>query len=524
MWIRGLDALEWRRLPGTAGASTPFWSPDSRYLGFALGDQIRKLDTAGGPPETLCTFQGRVLSSGAWNREGIIVFGSWGGGSGGPLWKVSEAGGAATQLTQVDVSKGELYHTWPAFLPDGKHFLYFRSGPPEVEGIYAGSLDTKPVDQSRTRILASELPASYANGYLFFPRANTLMAQPFDARRLQSKSGPVSVAETILTTWYATGVFSVSPGGVLAYRARPAAGNFQLTWVDRHGTTVGTFGPPGMDSGITLSPDGKRAVAKDSPYDVPGDLWALDFASGRRTRLTFRKDVYSLAVWSPDGSRIAYAAGNLGDKLYEKASSGGGDERELLNEPGLRHYVTDWSSDGRFLLYHTENAPKTGYDVWILPLQGDRKPVLLLGDTFNEWAAVFSPGMRWIAYASTETKPGAAEVFVRPFRVSEQSGMPALGEGKWQVSKDRGNWPRWRSETEMIFSGSVPGTAVFAAPVKTSGGVFESGVSQRLLLNPYAPYTGVDVTSDGQRFLLAVPQVRKIARPSIAVVLTGPPC
>lgn len=522
LWVRDVDALEWRHLPGTEGASSPFWSPDSRYLGFAAGERIRKLDTTGGPPETLCTVPGNVLSSGAWNRDGVILFGSWGGGAGGPLWKISQAGGAATAITQTDASKGELYDTWPTFLPDGKHFLCFRSGKPEVQGIYAGSLDLKPADQPGNRILASSLPACYANGYLFFMRAATLMAQPFDAGRLQLKGVPVSVGENILFTWYATGVFSVSPSGSLVYRTGSGAGKFQITWVDRQGKALSTLGPPGPDAGVTLSPDGRSAVVKDSPYDVPGDLWTLDFATERRTRLTFRNDVYSPGVWSPDGARIAYAAGDLGDKVYDKASSGAGEERELLNEPGVRHYVTDWSRDGRFLLYHTENAPKTGYDVWVLPLQGNRKPVLLLGDTFNEWAAVFSPDVRWIAYASTETRPGTAEVFVRPFRVSEASGMPVLGEGKWQVSKDGGNWPRWRSDKEIIFNGPLPGTSVFAAPVKASGAAFESGALQRLFGHPYAAYSGADITSDGQRFLLSVPQIETTPRNSITVLLNWP--
>jgi hypothetical protein len=188
----------------------------------------------------------------------------------------------------------------------------------------------------------------------------------------------------------------------------------------------------------------------------------------------------------------------------------------------VRHYVSDWSRDGRFLLYHTENAPKTGYDVWILPVEGNRKPVLLLGDTFNEWAAVFSPDGRWIAYASTENKPNSSDIFVRPFKGSEQSGVPALGPGKWQVSRGGGNWPRWRSENEIIFYGGLPGTAIFGAPVKASGAVFESGVPQRLLLHPYAPYSGADVSPDGRRFLLAVPQVQKTVRNAINVVLDWP--
>jgi len=269
LWLRSFDALEWRRLAGTEGAASPFWSPDGRYVAFGVGNELRKIDTTGGPPETICTFAGYADGSGTWNRDGVILFGSWGGGSGGPLWRVSQSGGAATTITQVDLSKGELFHTWPSFLPDGKHFVYFRSGPPDVEGMYAGSLDLKAGDQSRDRIVATSLPASYADGYLFFPRANTLIAQPFDAARLQLKDAPRPIAEAVRTTWYATGVFSVSAGGSLAYRDAAAALTSQISWADREGRITGTLGQPGSGAGImtgiVLSPDGKRAVAKDAP-------------------------------------------------------------------------------------------------------------------------------------------------------------------------------------------------------------------------------------------------------------------
>ena len=520
LWVRDLDALQWRRLPGTDGALSPFWSPDSRYVGFIVDNTLRRVDTTGGPPETVTSVQAVALRSGTWNRQGDIVLGSWGGGSGGPLWRVSAAGGAATAVTKVDLSKGEFVHTWPTFLPDGNHFLYFRSGPPDVEGMYVGSLDVDAANQSRQRILATDVPAMFANDHLVFVRAGTLMAQSFDTRGLKLQGDPVPIAEDVGITWYFTAVFSVSDR-VLIYRTASAPGTFQLTWVDRQGKTVSSFGPPGTDRRVVLSPDGRRAVAKDAPYSVPGDLWMLDFASGRRTRFTFNKDVYSPAVWSPDGGRVAYAAGRLGDTIYEKAVSGLGDEQVLLKEPGLRHYPTSWSRDGRFLLYHTENAPNTGYDLWALSVS-DRQPHLMLGETFNEWAGVFSPDMRWVAYVSLETG-AAAEVFVRPFRVSEQTGRPSFGEGKWQISKDGGNWPQWRIDREIVFNTAPLGTTAFAVPVNTTGTAFESGVPERL---PFPPIVGVTTTPqstrDGERFLIEVPLDRPAARTSISVVLNWP--
>jgi len=191
-----------------------------------------------------------------------------------------------------------------------------------------------------------------------------------------------------------------------------------------------------------------------------------------------------------------------------------------LKEPGLRHFPTSWSRDGRFLLYHTENATNTGYDLWALSLS-DRKPHLMLGGAVNEWAGVFSPDMRWVAYVSLET--GSAEVYVRPFQVSGQTGQPSFGEGKWQVSKDHGNWPQWRIGREIVFNTAPIGTEVFAASVNASGTAFKSGVPQRL---PFPPNTGVSTTAqstpDGRRFLIEVPLDQRAARTSISVVLNWP--
>ena len=519
MWFRNFDAQEWSRLPGTEGATTPFWSPDSRYVAFTVDKLLKRVDTTGGPPETVATVPTSAAGSGTWNGRGDIVLGSWGGGSGGPLWRVS-ASGVATAVTEVDVSKGEFVHTWPTFLPDGTHFLYFRSGPPDVEGMYVGSLEADAGNQSRQRILTTGVPAVFANGHIFFLREGTLMAQPFSPRRLELQGVAVPVTQDVQITWYSTGVFSVSGNGVLAYRTASASRTFQLAWYDRQGKNLGTLGPPGTDRRVVMSPDGTRGIVKDTPYGVPGDLWTLDFASGRLARLTFKKEVYSAAVWSKEGDRIAYSAGRLGDTIYEKAASGLGDEQVLLKEPGLRHFPTSWSRDGRFLLYHTENAPRTGYDLWALSLR-DGKPHLLLGEDFNEWAGVFSPDMRWVAYVSLEMAT-TSQVYVRPFRVSAQTGQPSLGESKWQVSKDRGNWPQWRVDREIVFNTAPTATEAFAASVNTSGIAFVSGVPQRLPLPPNIGVVSTPQSSlDGQRFLVDVTQDQR-PRTSISVVLNWP--
>ncbi|MBZ5637081.1 MAG: serine/threonine-protein kinase [Acidobacteriia bacterium] len=516
LWIRDLDALQWRQLPGTDGAVSPFWSPDSKYLGFGVQNQLKKIDVSGGPAQTLCMLPAGAVGSGAWNRDGIIIFGGRGSG---PLWKVSQAGGVATPITSVDASRGEAFHALPTFMPDGKHFIYLRNGSPEVIGMYAGSLDTKPTEQSNSRFLAGQFAASYVNSYLFFMRDNTLMAQPFDAAKLQLIGEPSPVAEHVGTT-QSIGVFSVSPSGTLAYRAGAETGNYQLTWFDRQGKVLSPFGQPGGDEDIALSPDGTHGAVRDTTTGGAGDLWTLDFARGVRTRFTFRQSAGSWGVWSPDGSRIAFSAGTLFDTLYDKASSGAGDEKELLKEPGKIHFPTSWSRDGRFLLYYITNAPKTGSDMWVLPLQGDHKPALLLGTDFNERQAAFSPDMRWIAYASNES--GRAEIYVRPFLASGPSGAPALGEGKWQVSKDGGDFPIWRADGKEIFFQAPPaGSAKMAVEVKVNGAAFEAGIPQRLFQGPID--FGWDVAADGKRFLMSVlPLGQQAAQVPITVVLNWP--
>jgi Tol biopolymer transport system component len=296
-----------------------FWSPDSKYVAFGLGNQLKKMDISGGPAQTLCQISSAV-GSGAWNRDGVILFGA----VPGPIRRVSEAGGVPTDVTVTDALM-----TMPSFLPDGRHFLYLRLGAAEVSGIYAGSIDAKPAEQSQKLLLASRIAALYAtspnapSGHLFFIREGTLMAQTFDANKLELTGELVPVAEHV-GTGAGHGFFSISPSGALAYRTGATAVGRQLTWLDRQGKVTGTFGEPNADQYVALSSDGTRAVVRDANVGAPGDLWTLDFKRGVRTRFTFRQSLGSSGAWSPDGSRIVFAAGTNLDILYEKASSGRG--------------------------------------------------------------------------------------------------------------------------------------------------------------------------------------------------------
>lgn len=518
LWIRDLDTLDWRRLPGAEGGSSPFWSPDSKSLGFASGNQVKKVDLAGGPAQTICTVTVRP-GTGAWSRDGIIIFGSRGTG---PLWKVSQAGGVAAPLTVLNTSRGETIHVLPTFLPDGKHFLYLRQGPAEVSGIYPGSVDSKPEEQSGARILATRLGVSYVSGYVFFMRERMLTAQPFDTSRMQLTGESIPVAEPVGVTG-AIGIFSASASGALAYRSASISGTGQLTWLDRQGKTLNTVGQ-GLDGGIALSPDGTRGAVRDALEFVAGDLWTLDLTGGARTRLTFRQRSGSNPVWSPNGTRIAFstATESTMDTLLEKASSGAGEEKELLREPGKVHQPTDWSRDGRFLLY-TLAEQNSFDDLWILPVQEAgaeaRKPVLLLGGPGSQNQARFSPDMRWIAYSSDES--GRTEVYVRPFQAVGSAGKPSVGEGRWQISREGGSAPRWRADGKEIFFAAPPnGTTKMAAEVKTNGDAFELSVPQRLFAAP--PDAGWDVSADGKRFLLAIPQAQPNVQAPVTMVLNWP--
>lgn len=514
LWIHDLDTLEWRKLPGTDQGRGPFWSPDSRYLGFSVGNDLKKIEVASGPAQTLCRLA-YPPGTGSWSKDNVIVFGTFGGIS-GPLRRVSASGGVPVDVTVLNAARGETFHALPSFLSDGKHFVYLRQGSDDVSGIYAGSLDAKPSEQSQERILPTRLAAPFVAGYLFFMRENTLMAQPFDQRALKLAGEPVPVVEQVGIT-NSIGIFSVSPAGVLAYRtgATASAGIFQPTWYDREGKVSGVIGQPVSANGPRISPDGSRLAFRDNPQAGNGDIWIMDISRGVRTRFTFRQKQGSFPVWSPDGKQIIFTAGTVLDTIFEKDASGAGEEKELYKKPGEIKIPSSWSRDGRFLLYHTSNVPKTGSDLWVLPLQGDRKPVLLLGTEFDEGYGTFSPDGRWVAYISKES--GRSEVYVRPFVASG----PSLGDGKWQVSKD-GVDDRalsWTSDGKEIVFGTL-NDAPMSVQVKVNGGALEPGVPKQLFDVPAA--NDWDVSADGKRFLFTVSPGQQNIQAPITVVLNWP--
>ena len=524
IWVRALDSLETRPLPGTEDVLGPpvFWSPDSRFLAFQVGNKLKKIGISGGPPQAICDASVSIIG-GAWNSEDTIIFGTVGNG----IMRVSAAGGVPTLLTTIG-GRNEV-HTFPSFLSDGQHFVYLRA--PENPGIYVGSLDTKPEQQSSKRILATSLMAVYApsadtnKGRLLFMRDGTLMTQLIDERKLEAVGEPVMVAEHV-GSFLLSANFSVSASGVLTYRAGKTATPLStLRWYSRQGKDLGYASEPGIYAytDLALSPEGTRvATTKVDPSTGSGqDIWLLDLTRGVSGRFTFDAAPDAAPVWSPDGATIAFSAASAvrpgATEIYQKAANSAGKEQPLVVTTKDSKFPNDWSRDGRFLLYTQQDA-RTKADLWVLPLTASGTPsgtpAPFANTEFSESAGQFSPDTHWIAYASDES--GRSEIYVQPFPV------PAGGGSKTSVSRDGGNQPRWRRDGKELFYLSFDGK-LMAVDV-TEGRVFKVGTPKPLF---QAPATSIqsrtdihgwawDFTSDGQRFLF---DAVKTSSESLTVVL-----
>lgn len=494
--IRSLDSVEVRPLEGTELARTPFWSPDSRFIGFFADGKLKTIPAAGGPAVSLCGETG-LGGGGTWNRAGVILFAS----DDGKLHRVSAAGGPCTAVNFLDKDS---YGRFPEFLPDGSHFLLVGgiAGNSSSGGIYLASLDgAKP-----RKILNDGSSALYAppiagkGAHILFLRGSTLMAQPFDPNKLETIGDPFALVSPVSRSSTAPQAnASVAPNGTLVY-ANSSPPLLQLTWFDRNGKELGKAGDPGNQIGVALSPEGNRVFIADAGA-TSDSILLLGVVQNSESRFTPGGKILGQAVWSTDGRRAAYTSRG---GLYLKDVDGGGPETPLL-PPGenYRRVASDWSRDGRFLIF-TEVDPKTRADIWYLPDPGkhDSKPVKFLATEANESQGQLSPDGRWLAYISNEG--GTNAVYIRAF---------PSGNGLTRVASNARE-PRWSKSGDELFYLVYEGIDLAALTAvefqAAASGPPRIGAARKILEFPtraaipegnvfqYSPHP------DGKRFLLNV--------------------
>jgi Tol biopolymer transport system component len=506
LWVRDLADVASRPLAGTSGAAYPFWSADSRRIGYFSGGRLRRIDAGGGPPLTLCDASNG--KGGAWNAHGDIVFAPTHASA---LYRVAEAGGDATPVTTLDEKHGEISHRHPRFLPDGTHFLFLARAAAsganaEKNRVMVGSLGGGPPRELMHGLTNTE----FASGHLLFVRESNLMAQPFDASRLAPRGDPFPVAEEIsVLTGASFGVFSASANGVLAYQTGNQTSDAVLTWKDRTGADTGVVGEAATYVELSLSPDGGRAAATIvDPEAGTLDVWIWDVARGIKTRFTFSPGDERAVAWSRDGRRLAYSSERGGHfDIFVKDVEGGGDETLVLTD-GNDKYPSSWTPDGRTLVFSSNDGKQ--YDLCVVPLTEGGKPEKLLATGFDEAAGALSPDGRWLAYQSNES--GRYEVYVTFF--------PRVGR-RWQVSLRGGTHPRWRRDGRELYYVTEDGEHM-AAAVDGAGGTFVVGQVTKLFDGPYlaGPYR-YDVAADGKRFLVVAGRPLK-ALPPMNLVLNWP--
>ena len=495
LYVWPLDSTSARRLPGTEDGKFPFWSPDSRSIGFFANGKLKRTEIAGGAPLTIG--DAPDARGGTWGRTGVIVFSpTYTSG----LFQVPSTGGTPTEVRKLDSTKYTTYR-WPWFLPDGKHFIYLASNHNVPDGADTG-IFLASLDGQENRFLFHTLSdAIYASGYLLFLQGQTLMAQAINPSSGRLEGSPTIFDDNIefdFGVWH--GVFTASENGMLIYE--PSATRRVLTWFDREGRPLGTVAKPDAYQNVLLSPNEKKIAFSTRQQRTV--VWTYDLEHNFRTQLTSGEEQYSDMVWSPDGSQIAYTvnpSGTTPGGIFSRASSGSGQAKLLLeSKPGVTRRVSDWSPDGRYLVY-VSGAPGVAYerDLWILPLDGHSKPFPYVTGAGSQTDAKFSPHGRWIAYASNET--GRYQVYVAPF--------PWTG-ARWQVSTMGGGHPQWRHDGKEIFFQSLGNRQIMSAEVNGSGSFFHVGkisplfhvrIPDSIAIPNFSP-SGYAVSHDGKRFLV----------------------
>ena len=475
LWVRPVDSMEGRALPGTRSATWPFWSPDSKYVAFFADGKLKRIDLAGSPPTTICDAKdGR---GGSWNRDGIILFAPTPNTG---IFSVPAAGGTPQPQTTLDAAVGETTHRWATFLPDGRHFLYLagthgegvRS---EINAIYVAEMG-KP---GRRRLLLNRSNVAYASGHLLYVRERVLLAQPFDPDRQELLGEPVPVAEGVgYDMSYFRGVDAVSESGFLVYMKGMTVSGSRLAWYGRDGKPLEKVADLGVYDSLSLSPDESRVAFGLTDADSGmQDIWVLDVARGVRSRLTFGQSNEYAPVWSPDGTRVVYAVSALVDDLFIRPAAGGDEQVFLKSKSDKR--PTDWSRDGRLLVFtHIDATPTSKTGVWVWPVLGKEEPRPFVDGEFNERDGRLSPDGRWMLYTSDES--GRFELYVAPF--------PGPG-GKWQVSPGGAITGWWTlGGKEIVYA--APDLTMMSVAVRPSGATFAVDSPRPLFRTPCARWQG----------------------------------
>ncbi|HVS32677.1 MAG TPA: protein kinase, partial [Thermoanaerobaculia bacterium] len=503
LFVRRLDSMTAQPLPGTNRALFPFWSPDSRFIGFFADGKLKKIDARGGPAQILA--DAPIARGGSWSSRGVIVFAP---NPRGVLHRIPVSGGVVTPLTRMGTR--ESTHRWPHFLPDGNHFLYL-SQQTFGQGQAGDSVHLASLDQPHSSKLLMHANSNvvWADGHLLFHRDRTLMAQRFDLKTLQLSGEAFPVADQLqFLSNSGEAIFSVSQNGVLAYQSGPGGGVSTLTWFDLTGRELGTVGPPADYGRPRISPDGRRVVVDViDPRSGNGDLWIYDVPRRISSRFTFDPALDVNPTWSPDGAWIVFNSPRLGaSELYRKAASGEGTEEMLWKCPTFCAPF-HWSRDGRFIAVQVmdENAK---WDLWLWSVH-DRRASPLLHDDSNEMGGHFSPDGRWIVYTSDES--GQTEVYVRQI---------TGGSGRWQVSAAGGYHPVWSADGSQIFYLSQDDELMAISIVTTP--IVQMGEAKKLFPTRLKSVPGrrYDVGSDGKQVLI---NTVTEARPEpVTIVLNWP--
>jgi len=495
IWLRPLDAIDPRPLTEADVGTRPFWAPDSRAIAFMIAGKLRRMDIAGGPPQTIC--DAATGSDGSWSQNGTILFDGRGSD---PIWRVPAAGGVAKTEVVPD-PKGNAAPGWPIFLPDGEHFLYTLVGATDQQ-VVVGKLDSKDV----TELLKTSSRVVYADpGYLLYVRENTLVAQQFDAASLKLLGDAVPIGEGLGVDSVGLASFSVSRTGLLSFRAGELQGR-RLIWVDRSGKETPALDEPGEYRDTSFSPDGKRIAFTNSSPTSPGDVWIRDVVRGVSTRFTFDPALELLPIWSPDGRQIVFTsrAKGAGDLMIKDAA--GTKEAEVLLTSKDGAYSADWSRDGAYLLYGVQNTA-TGWDQWALPLKGERKPFVVVQTKFDDLFGSFSPDGKYLAYSSNDS--GRFEVYVQEFPEAKN---------KVQVSTSGGSEPFWRADGKELYYRQAQ--RLMAVPVQI-GASLTVGAPVELFQVTFGAVTArahYRPTPDGQRFLVLAALGREATKPSSVVL------